>query len=128
MPTRMGGGAEGYACYARSCEPLVSGFTRCHLGFSPEVPDGMAALLIPRFSVCDLDNGSMASYGVVIVDGRCRVEVGKTETRRPKWSCAAHGCACGYPFARTGWAVIGHPELTAEATQDVDGNLVIRVI
>lgn len=75
MPTRMEGGAEGYACYARSCEPLVSGFTRCHLGFSLEMPDGMAALLIPRFSVCDLDNGSMASYGVVIVDGRCRGEV-----------------------------------------------------
>ena len=37
-------------------------------------------------------------------------------------------CACGYPIARTGWAVIGHPELTAEATQDFDGNLVIRVI
>ena len=59
---------------------------------------------------------------------RHRVEVGKTETRRPKWSCAAHGCACGYPLARTGWAVIAHPELTVEATQDVDGNLVIRVI
>ena len=27
-----------------------------------------------------------------------------------------------------GWAVIGHPELTVEATQDVDGNLVIRVM
>ena len=50
------------------------------------------------------------------------------DPRRPKWSCAAHGCACGYPLSRTGWAVIGHQELTVEATQDVDGNLVIRVI
>ena len=59
---------------------------------------------------------------------RYRVEVGKTGTRRPKWSCAARGCACGYPVARTDWAVIGHPELTMEVTQDFDGNLVIRVI
>lgn len=59
---------------------------------------------------------------------RYRVEVGKTETRRPKWSCAAHGCACGYPLARTEWTVMGHPELTAEFTQDVDGNLIIRVM
>ena len=59
---------------------------------------------------------------------RYRVEVGKAETRRPKWSCAAHGCACGYPLARADWSVMGHPELTAEATQDVDGNLIIRVI
>jgi hypothetical protein len=59
---------------------------------------------------------------------RCRVEVGKTETRRPKWSCAAHGCACGYPVARTDWTVMGHPELTVEVTQDIDGNLIIRVM
>ena len=59
---------------------------------------------------------------------RYRVEVGKTETRRPKWSCAAHGCACGYPLARTEWIATGHPELTAEVTQDVDGNLIIRVM
>ena len=44
---------------------------------------------------------------------RYRVEVGKTETRRPKWSCAAHGCACGYPLAFTEGAVMGHPEPTA---------------
>ena len=43
-------------------------------------------------------------------------------------SAASGGRACGHPLARTGWAVIGHPELTVEATQDVDGNLVIRVI
>ena len=49
---------------------------------------------------------------------RYRVKVGKTQTRRPKWSCAA----------RTDWTVIGHPELTVEVTQDIDGNLVIRVI
>ena len=59
---------------------------------------------------------------------RYRVEVGKAETRRPKLSCAAHGCACGYPLARTEWTVMGHPELTVEVTPDVDGNLVIRVI
>lgn len=59
---------------------------------------------------------------------RCRVEVGKAETRRPKWSCAAHGCACGYPVARTDWTVSGHPELTVEVTQDIDGNLIIRVM
>lgn len=59
---------------------------------------------------------------------RCRVEVGKTETRRPKCSCAAHGCACGYPVARTDWTAMGHPELAAEVTQDVDGNLIIRVM
>ena len=59
---------------------------------------------------------------------RCRVETGKAETRRPKWSCAAHGCACGYPVARTDWTVMGHPELTVEVTQDIDGNLVIRVM
>lgn len=59
---------------------------------------------------------------------RYRVEVGKTETRRPKWSCAAHGCACGYPVARTEWTVIGHPQLAVEVTQDIDGNLVIRVM
>ena len=59
---------------------------------------------------------------------RYRVETGKTETRRPKWSCAAHGCACGYPLARTGWTVMGHPELTVEVTQDIDGNLIIRVM
>ena len=59
---------------------------------------------------------------------RYRVEVGKTETRRPKWSCAAPGCACGYPLARTDWTVMGHQELTTEVTQDVDGNLIIRVM
>ena len=62
MPTRTEGGAEGYACYARSCEPLVSGFTRCHLGFSLEVPDGMAALLMPRFSVCDGDTETARAF------------------------------------------------------------------
>lgn len=59
---------------------------------------------------------------------RYRVDVGKTETRRPKWSCAARGCACGYPLARTDWTLMGHPELTAEFAQDIDGNLVIRVM
>lgn len=48
---------------------------------------------------------------------RCRVETGKAETRRPNWSCAARGCACGYPVARTEWTVMGHPELTVEATR-----------
>ena len=59
---------------------------------------------------------------------RCRVETGKAEIRRPKWSCAAHGCTCGYPGARTDWTVMGHPELTVEVTQDIDGNLIIRVM
>ena len=59
---------------------------------------------------------------------RYRVEVGKAETRRPKWSCAAHGCLCGYPLARADWTVIGHPELTVEVTQDIDGKLVIRAM
>ena len=59
---------------------------------------------------------------------RYRVKVGKAETRRPKWSCAAHGCACGYPLARTDWGVMGHPELAVEVTQDIDDNLIIRVI
>ena len=45
-----------------------------------------------------------------------------------KWSCAARGCACGYPVARTDWTVRGHPELTVEVTQDIDGNLIIRVM
>ena len=59
---------------------------------------------------------------------RYRVEVGKAETRRPKCSCTAHGCACGYPLARTERTVMGHPVLTAEVTQDVDENLIIRVM
>ena len=59
---------------------------------------------------------------------RCRVEVGKTETPRPKWSYAANDCACGYPLARADRTVMGHPELTVEVTQDIDGNLIIRVM
>lgn len=58
---------------------------------------------------------------------RYRVEVGKAEARRPKWLCREHDCLCGYPFARTQWSVIGHPELSVEVTQDADGNVVIIV-
>lgn len=58
---------------------------------------------------------------------RYLVEVGKAETRRPKWSCREHDCLCGYPFGRTSWSVIGHSELSVEVTQDADGNAVITV-
>ena len=59
---------------------------------------------------------------------RYRVEVGKTEPRRPKWSCAAHGCACGYPLAAPSgpsWVTRSWPW---KVTQDIDGNLIIRVM
>ena len=74
MPVRMTGGACAFDCWARAYEPIPEfRQIRYWLGFSLEVPEGFAALILPRSSICK--TSMRMTNGVGLIDRDYRGEV-----------------------------------------------------
>ena len=74
MPVRMTGGACAFDCWARSYEPIPEfRQIRYWLGFALEVPEGFAALILPRSSICR--TSMRLTNGVGLIDRDYRGEV-----------------------------------------------------
>ena len=74
MPVRMTGGACAFDCWARAYEPIPEfRQIRYWLGFSLEVPEGFAALILPRSSICK--TSMRLTNGVGLIDRDYRGEV-----------------------------------------------------
>ena len=74
MPVRMTGGACAFDCWARAYDPIPEfRQIRYWLGFSLEVPEGFAALILPRSSICR--TSMRMTNGVGLIDRDYRGEV-----------------------------------------------------
>ena len=74
MPVRMMGGACAFDCWARAYDPIPEfRQIRYWLGFALEVPEGFAALLMPRSSICK--TSMRMTNGVGLIDRDYRGEV-----------------------------------------------------
>lgn len=74
MPVRMTGGACAFDCWARAYEPIPEfRQIRYWLGFALEVPEGFAALILPRSSICK--TSMRLTNGVGLIDRDYRGEV-----------------------------------------------------
>lgn len=74
MPVRMTGGACAFDCWARAYDPIPEfRQIRYWLGFSLEVPEGFAALILPRSSICK--TSMRMANGVGLIDRDFRGEV-----------------------------------------------------
>ena len=74
MPVRMTGGACAFDCWARAYDPIPEfRQIRYWLGFSLEVPEGFAALILPRSSICR--TSMRLTNGVGLIDRDYRGEV-----------------------------------------------------
>lgn len=76
MPVRMTGGACAFDCWSRAIE-MISEFRqiRYWLGFALEVPEGFAALILPRSSICRTSMRLSNSIGLIDRDYRGEVSV-----------------------------------------------------
>ena len=73
MPVRMTGGACAFDCWARAYDPIPEfRQIRYWLGFSLEVPEGFAALILPRSSICR--TSMRLTNGVGLIDRDYRGE------------------------------------------------------
>lgn len=74
MPVRMTGGACAFDCWSRAIE-MISEFRqiRYWLGFALEVPEGFAALILPRSSICK--TSMRMANGLGLIDRDFRGEV-----------------------------------------------------
>ena len=74
MPVRMTGGACACDGWARAYEPIPEfRQIRYWLGFSLEVPEGFAALMLPRSSICKTSMRLSNSIGLIDRDYRGEV-------------------------------------------------------
>ena len=74
MPVRMTPGSCAFDCWARAYEPIPEfRQIRYWLGFAVEVPEGFAALLMPRSSICK--TSMRMANGVGLIDRDFRGEV-----------------------------------------------------
>ena len=74
MPVRMTGGACAFDCWARAYDPIPEfRQIRYWLGFSLEVPEGFAALMLPRSSICRTSMRLSNSIGLIDRDFRGEV-------------------------------------------------------
>ena len=89
MPVRMTGGACSFDCWARAYDPIPEfRQIRYWLGFALEVPEGFAALMLPRSSICR--TSMRLTNGVGLIDRDFRGEV----------SAVFKPCAVGQPHRR----------------------------
>ena len=74
LPVRMTNDACAFDCWARAYEPIPEfRQIRYWLGFALEVPDGFAALILPRSSICK--TSMRMSNGIGLIDRDFRGEV-----------------------------------------------------
>ena len=74
LPVRMTSDAYAFDCWARAYEPITEfRQIRYWLGFAVEVPEGFAALLMPRSSICR--TSMRMANGIGLIDRDFRGEV-----------------------------------------------------
>ena len=74
LPVRMTSGACAFDCWSRDYEPIPEfRQIRYWLGFALEVPEGFAALLMPRSSICRTSMRLSNSTGLIDRDFRGEV-------------------------------------------------------
>lgn len=76
MPVMMTPGACAFDCWARSYDPIPEfRQIRYWLGFSLEVPEGFAAMILPRSSICKTSMRMSNCVGLIDRDFRGEVSV-----------------------------------------------------